>query len=643
LILTFFSETFFFLNNLSPQILYLLIQNQNQQGLKMVAGIKKPGLQVPKGPTPKKDSPSAKKTPPKKRPQTQVGTQERRNELALHERIILQAPHRKGKKKYQTRGRVEIEKAIRQQRKRDKKDEVVVKARAAAAEKLRKSSKATVPRSSYDIAQKILVTSLAAAYMKQHDVGQAEFCKFLNSALPQFKKVTQGTLCKWAVTVAAEWELLNVVVVKQLSAIPEAWKKELVEYSNKGAIFSVNAAHALLAMMAHRDALTLPSRTAAWRLMQELELKLKTIRSDNYKAKLNDEEREAMLRIDWGEVQYLIKRWGIPYELVFNLDETACRLSPLLLKAWVDDDTKTKDVTTVSGLTKSFLTIICGMNAKGELLPSTTHWNGLTEASLPGFERLEQEGKILTRMSGDAAKVRVYLGDSRWACTQSLLEFFTGIEVKRLAYAVTNNKHPEEVKGLVVMDRAPIHVSASFRQQAAKLFPNLLIKYLQPGSTSFTQPCDDARFFGAFKKMFQFAYNLQFFKSFHLKRNDCMRILFPAESQRKMFMQVLISTLENLQVSLLKSMKDANYHPSFEQLLKPQGWTPLKRLQRLTGCLISPTGTAPLTKRKNVCRFCNVTPTQIISHQVGATTVSLIPTFQPFLKKRKISPALLAS
>jgi hypothetical protein len=185
--------------------------------------------------------------------------------------------------------------------------------------------------------------------------------------------------------------------------------------------------------------------------MHELKLCKMTIRSDQGKKKLTETERETMIQTDWGEVNYLIEVKKIPLELVFNLDETACRLSPILLKAWMQEDSDTEDVAPIAGLTKSFLTVICGMNALGDLLPSTTHWNGLTEASLPLYERRVKEAKITTRQCGESVRVRVYLGSSRWACVESVLEFLAGIEVRRIKYAKDNRKKETEVLALVVI------------------------------------------------------------------------------------------------------------------------------------------------------------------------------------------------
>jgi hypothetical protein len=179
-------------------------------------------------------------------------------------------------------------------------------------------------------------------------------------------------------------------------------------------------------------------------------------------AEVEDAQGNLRLKIAW-----LQKHHAIPWDRVWNMDETAVKLLPSNTKGWSEVGKQAKAV----GDTHTNITVtVMHGTMPGDLLGQLI-FKGKTSRSLPAADH------------GDSIELTVT--ENHWCNTESTLRCIGIIDEKI-------NKDTPQLPWIIVLDVCPVHVSKATRALFAERFPWVRTAFVQPGKTCVSQPADVA-------------------------------------------------------------------------------------------------------------------------------------------------------
>jgi hypothetical protein len=164
----------------------------------------------------------------------------------------------------------------------------------------------------------------------------------------------------------------------------------------------------------------------------------------------------------------------VSLDRVWNVDETAVRLLPLNDRGWSQSGQRAHFVSDKKRLVT--VTLACCM-AGGPML-SQVIFKGLTARSLP-------QTPLPFGMEATVT-------ENHWIDIPSMRKLLLQMDAHL-------NPHQERAKWLLLLDVAPVHVSAAFKQLRDEEFPWILLIFVAPNMTATSQPLDRSYMF-AFKR-----------------------------------------------------------------------------------------------------------------------------------------------
>ena len=168
------------------------------------------------------------------------------------------------------------------------------------------------------------------------------------------------------------------------------------------------------------------------------------------------------------KVKWLQREAGIPNDRLFNVDESAVSLLPAGHYSWSAKGAHIPRKGT--DYSKSLVTFTVAVPCSGNQKPFTQIvYEGTTARSLP--------------TSALPQNMSVSCSASKWATTSTIMEFLHGIQ---------STIGPEP--WMVLWDAAPTHCSQVTLDAIRAELPALQLAYIDPGTTSITQPLDRSYF-----------------------------------------------------------------------------------------------------------------------------------------------------
>ena len=165
------------------------------------------------------------------------------------------------------------------------------------------------------------------------------------------------------------------------------------------------------------------------------------------------------------KVAFLLDEWSLYWTRTFNFDETCLCLSPIGSHGWRWKDANEK--LEFQRPFKQAVTVTLVTSAVRAQVAAQCIFHGTTERVVPDF----------------ATEVWMTCSHNHWVSTETLRQLFSKMEGMV-------DEHTPGQDFAVIMDMAPIHISAETKQMLQEEFGHIRVIMIPPHTTSFLQPCD---------------------------------------------------------------------------------------------------------------------------------------------------------
>ena len=165
------------------------------------------------------------------------------------------------------------------------------------------------------------------------------------------------------------------------------------------------------------------------------------------------------------KIAFLLDTWGLDWTRTYNFDETCLSLSPTGSHGWWWKGKNEKPE--FQRPSKQAVTVTLVTSPVRAQVAAQCIFHGTTERVVPDL----------------ATDVWMTCSHNHWASTETLRQLFSKMEGMV-------NEHTPGQDFAVLMDMAPIHVSAETKQMLQEEFAHIRVIMIPPHTTSFLQPCD---------------------------------------------------------------------------------------------------------------------------------------------------------
>lgn len=345
-----------------------------------------------------------------------------------------------------------------------------------------------------------------------------------------YANVTKSDVSNWRKRLHYD-ELKQKVEAKETEELVKChpnrllWESTLRRMADEGYLVSVAAAYRQLCRIT--DVTPLPSYFLTWQMMKALGLIKQRVGKP---LPSSWEDAAQKLREEFALVSSVLNH--IPKKNWFNVDETACRLWPEWAKTWARVGAPPSSAPKI--ISKAFCTVVVGMSTS-KLLPPQVIWRGSATRIIPAAFRHENHPAI-----------HVTLNSTHWSTIDTMIWYIDNVVVPEAA------KDGPDWRFLLLLDRAPVHVSSAFRQKFyAKWSSRGVILYVPSGCTAVLQPCD-VGIMGPLKASFRKNY-VDLLVSGKYEHTQPTEVLFNIHTARKLFLESLEAAAKSIRSSWVEN------------------------------------------------------------------------------------------